>query len=78
VVVADPAGAPFGTALNFSSGGELTVVVGPEGGFAPDEVPAGMARLSLGGRILRVETAAIVASGIVTAQRHHRGTANRD
>ena len=57
-------------------GGWLTVVVGPEGGFAPDEVPAGMPRLSLGGRILRVETAAIVASGIVTAQRHHRGAAS--
>lgn len=76
VIVADANGDPFDGALSFSSGGQLTVVVGPEGGFAPDEVPAGLPRLSLGGQILRIETAAIVASGIVTAQRHHRGAAS--
>lgn len=76
VVVADPGGGPSETALSFSSGGRLTVVVGPEGGLAPDEVAEGTPRLSLGGRILRVETAAIVASGIVTAQRHHCGAAS--
>jgi 16S rRNA (uracil1498-N3)-methyltransferase len=76
VVVADPGGNRFDTALSFTSGGQLTVVVGPEGGIAPNEVAEGTPRLSLGGRILRVETAAIVASGIVTAQRHHRGAAS--
>ncbi len=78
VVVADPGGGPIDAVLDHSSGGRLTVVVGPEGGFAPDEVPADVPRLSLGGRILRVETAAIVASGIVAAQRHHRGGATKD
>ncbi|MGC2240742.1 MAG: RsmE family RNA methyltransferase [Acidimicrobiia bacterium] len=39
-----------------------TVVVGPEGGWAPDEIPDDALRLSLGATILRVETAAIVAA----------------
>lgn len=78
VVIADPSGDPIDAALDYASGGGLTVVVGPEGGFAPEEVPAGVPRLSLGGRILRLETAAIVASGIVAAQRHHRGGATKD
>jgi 16S rRNA (uracil1498-N3)-methyltransferase len=78
VVVAEPDGESFDDALRFSSSGQLTVVVGPEGGFAPAEVPEGTPRLSLGGRVLRIETAAIVASGIVTAQRHHRGAAGKD
>jgi 16S rRNA (uracil1498-N3)-methyltransferase len=37
-----------------------TLAVGPEGGWASDEVPAGLDLLSLGSRVLRVETAAIV------------------
>ncbi len=78
VVIADPSGDPIDAALDYSNGGRLTMVVGPEGGLAPDEVPPGVPRLSLGGRILRVETAAIVASGIVAAQRHHRGGATKD
>lgn len=39
-----------------------TVVVGPEGGWAPDEIPDDVFRLGLGDTILRVETAAIVAA----------------
>jgi 16S rRNA (uracil1498-N3)-methyltransferase len=46
--------------------GPMTVAVGPEGGFTPSEVAeaegAGWARMSLGPRILRVETAAITAA----------------
>jgi 16S rRNA (uracil1498-N3)-methyltransferase len=38
-----------------------TLVVGPEGGWAPDEVPAEAIRFGLGDTTLRVETAAIVA-----------------
>lgn len=38
------------------------VAVGPEGGWAPNEVPAGAATVSLGATVLRVETAAIVAA----------------
>lgn len=39
-----------------------TVVIGPEGGWAPGEIPATMARWGLGSTVLRVETAAIVAA----------------
>jgi 16S rRNA (uracil1498-N3)-methyltransferase len=39
-----------------------TVVVGPEGGWAPGEVPAAAIRYDLGDTVLRVETAAIVAA----------------
>jgi 16S rRNA (uracil1498-N3)-methyltransferase len=44
--------------------GPRTVAVGPEGGFTPAEVEmaAGWQRLSLGPRVLRVETAAIAAA----------------
>ena len=49
-----------------SFAGGVTVAVGPEGGFAPEEVAAageaGRAILSLGPRVLRVETAAVVAA----------------
>lgn len=38
------------------------VVVGPEGGFARDELPEGVQRWDLGPNVLRVETAAIVAA----------------
>src|SRR5262249_60062995 len=44
---------------------EVTVAVGPEGGFSPDEVAlaerASYAICGLGPRILRAETAALVA-----------------
>lgn len=39
-----------------------TVVIGPEGGFADDEIPPGARSWDLGPTILRVETAAIAAA----------------
>jgi len=39
-----------------------TVVVGPEGGLAPDEIPNEVVLWDLGPTILRVETAALVAA----------------
>ena len=49
--------------------GEVVILVGPEGGFAPEEVSAaksaGIAPVSLGPRILRTETAAIVGSALI-------------
>lgn len=46
---------------------ERTVVVGPEGGFAEDELPQGSKLWDLGPYILRVETAAIVAVARLTS-----------
>jgi 16S rRNA (uracil1498-N3)-methyltransferase len=50
---------------------EVVVLVGPEGGFTPEEVQAaaqgGFTLVNLGERRLRAETAAIVASALVLA-----------
>lgn len=45
-----------------------TVAVGPEGGFAPDELPEDATPLGLGPRVLRTETAAIAVASIVLAR----------
>ena len=50
-------------------GAEISVFIGPEGGFTPEEIDLarvkGIAPVSLGNRILRAETAAIVTVGAV-------------
>ena len=47
-------------------GGEMSLFIGPEGGFSEDEVAqarvSGCVFAGLGPRVLRVETAAVVAS----------------
>ncbi len=43
----------------------VTIAIGPEGGWSPGEIPEGAARLGLGRTVLRVETAAIVAAGLL-------------
>lgn len=52
--------------------GGVAFAVGPEGGFAPEEVAAAVAAgwrpLSFGPRVLRVETAAVVAASWATGQ----------
>jgi 16S rRNA (uracil1498-N3)-methyltransferase len=49
-----------------------SVVIGPEGGFAPDEVAAaeraGLALAGLGPRILRSETVAVAAAAVVLSR----------
>jgi len=50
----------------------VTVLIGPEGGFTPDERTAilghsRLCRLSLGPRILRADTAAVAAMALVQA-----------
>jgi 16S rRNA (uracil1498-N3)-methyltransferase len=75
-LIADPSGQPLaGVALNLQSGGELHVAVGPEGGFSPAEIQtaqaAGWQPVSLGPRILRVETAAIMLAAWATARAEH-------
>ncbi len=46
-----------------------TVLVGPEGGWAPGEVPPGLPTVGLGPNVLRAETAAIVAGVVLTRGR---------
>ena len=48
-----------------------TIVVGPEGGFAPDELGNSVSCVSLGESVLRAETAAIVAGALMC--RYRRG-----
>jgi 16S rRNA (uracil1498-N3)-methyltransferase len=52
--------------------GAVVVAVGPEGGFADDEVSAaeaaGWVRASLGPRVLRVETAAVAATVLASVE----------
>lgn len=57
VLVCQPAGSAVIEVL-----APRTVVVGPEGGFDPDEVPSDFESVALGETILRVETAAVVAA----------------
>ena len=45
-----------------------TLVVGPEGGFAEDELAEDMATWDLGPTVLRVETAAVVASARILSR----------
>jgi len=54
-VVCEPGGSD-------TPGHARTVVVGPEGGWAPDELPDDSVRFDLGATVLRVETAALVAA----------------
>lgn len=56
----------------FAPGGALTVFIGPEGGFDPAEVETmrevGVQPFSLGARVLRMETAAILAPALILYQ----------
>lgn len=66
-----PSGSPL-TALAELGPGPLAVVVGPEGGFAPQEREAMRAKpyvtvISLGPRLLRADTAAVAALALVQA-----------
>ena len=61
VAMADPAGRPLGPE-------HPVLAIGPEGGFAPDELE-GRPSVRLPGRILRTETAAIVAGALAASLR---------
>lgn len=58
-------------------GGRVAVWIGPEGGFAPEEIEeamkAGLVPVTLGRRILRTETAAICALSMVMLTLESRG-----
>ena len=72
LVVAERGGDPP-TAPEASTAPEAgwTLVVGPEGGFAPDEATAlaRAARIEVGPHVLRAETAAVAAAALLTARR---------
>lgn len=64
----DPAGIPL-REIDFGKMEEIGIIVGPEGGFSEEEKKFLMGRstvVSLGNRILRFETAGIVALSIVS------------
>lgn len=58
---------------SLAAGTPVSVLIGPEGGFSPDEIAAikavdGALPVSLGPRILRADTAAVAALTVVQAQ----------
>jgi 16S rRNA (uracil1498-N3)-methyltransferase len=70
LVVADPAGEELAR-LGAPPGGEWVLVVGPEGGFDPDEMAAlgSPARLRLGPHVLRAETATLAGAAVLGTRR---------
>lgn len=70
--LADPVAALQAHATGLAGTPPLAVIIGPEGGFAPDERDMLMAhpavlRISLGPRTLRADTAAVAALALVQA-----------
>lgn len=61
-----------------SSGESVAVLIGPEGGWSPEEeglaLESGWRTASLGSRILRMETAALLAVGLLARSSAARGT----
>jgi 16S rRNA (uracil1498-N3)-methyltransferase len=54
---------------------DVTIVSGPEGGLAPEELdcligPAGFVPAGLGPRVLRAETAPVIAVALLRAATH--------
>lgn len=56
------------TGDSFRPSGSVTVAIGPEGGWAPSEIPPATPIVSLGDAVLRSETAAIAAAAIFGSQ----------
>jgi 16S rRNA (uracil1498-N3)-methyltransferase len=65
VALADRHGAPLGAE-------HTTVLVGPEGGWAEEELALGIPRVGLARHVLRAETAAITAGVLLTSYRDPR------
>jgi 16S rRNA (uracil1498-N3)-methyltransferase len=65
LVLADASGGPF----EASDAEDITLLVGPEGGFSADEIQAareaGAVVCRFGPHVLRVETAAVVAAAVI-------------
>jgi 16S rRNA (uracil1498-N3)-methyltransferase len=65
VALADLGGEPLGR-------GDRFVLVGPEGGWTPEERTLGVRRVELASHVLRAETAAIAAAALLCAFRDRR------
>lgn len=69
----DEQGTTLRQALNSNNGNKVEILIGPEGGFSAEEVKlatqAGFSAVTLGARILRMETAAMAATALVLYQR---------
>lgn len=69
VIVADASGDGYKPSGSDDAGGQLRLLIGPEGGWTADELrssaDAGARVCSFGRNVMRVETAAVVAAGIV-------------
>jgi len=71
-VAADPGVACAGAEPGAANAPDLAhprVLIGPEGGWAEGEVPAGVARVGLGPTVLRTETAAVAAATVLVLLR---------
>jgi 16S rRNA (uracil1498-N3)-methyltransferase len=70
LVLADRDGVPAAALPRPRGGGEWTVLVGPEGGLAPEELDALAAhpRLTLGPHVLRAATAPVVAVAVLVGE----------
>jgi len=75
--VADPSGTAWFASMGTEHSATLTaptvVIVGPEGGFDVDEIPASVPRVSLGDTILRAETATLVAATLLASASRAKG-----
>jgi len=76
--VADPAGEPLDAGTRDSAARDATapspatsmIIIGPEGGFDPDELTPSVRRVSLGDTVLRAETATLVAATLLATLRN--------
>jgi len=70
-VLLDPAGPVALSGLDLPGGGEILLIVGPEGGISPDEsaqlARAGAVPARLGPHVLRASSAGLVAAAIVAS-----------
>ena len=64
LIVADPEGGPFAP----FGGSCYTLVIGPEGGLHPDEVPSGVSLFGFSDRVMRTETAAVVGASVILSR----------
>ena len=80
-LIAEPLGAEPGTWPIADPTGSRAILIGPEGGFTPEESDAaeaiGWVRVNLGSAILRIETALIVGAALAIAARPIQET-NKD